>query len=384
MSAEYRIVPCHGLAQVPRAEWDALVGGESPFLEWDWLASLEEAGCACAETGWAPHHLLVRRGTELIGACPLYLKAHSEGEFVFDHPWAYAARGAGIAYYPKLLVAVPFTPATGARFLTRPGEDRPALIRALGAALIELGREHGLSSIHVNFCREEEREALAPLGFVERIGHQFHWENRGYRDFEDYLDAFRSKRRNQIRRERREMVDAGVSIRAVQGEEIAAELIPTAYRLYQGHVEKLYWGRRYLNERLFRLAHERFRRNLCLVLAEQHGAVIAGTFNAQKGGVFYGRYWGAFKELRHLHFNVCYYAAIEHCIRHGFTRMEPGAGGDFKQLRGFDPVPTRSVHYLFHEGLREAVARHLERERAQVLAAIARMRAESQLKGAEP
>jgi hypothetical protein len=383
MSAEYRISFCHSLAQVPRAEWDGLTGGESPFLEWDWLASLEEAGCACAETGWAPHHLLVRQGAELIGACPLYLKTHSEGEFVFDHPWAYAARSAGIPYYPKLLAAVPFTPASGTRLLTRPGQDRTALLRAMGAALIQLGRDHGLSSIHVNFCTEEERDALAPLGFLERIGHQFHWKNRGYRDFEDYLSAFRSKRRNTIRRELRAMAEEGVVIQAVQGEEIAAELMPTVYQLYKGHVEKLYWGRLYLNERLFRLAHERFRRHLCLVLARQQGAVIAGTFNVQKGGVFYGRYWGAFKELRHLHFNVCYYAAIEHCIRHGFKRMEPGAGGDFKQLRGFDPVPTRSLHYLFHEELRLAVARHLERERAQALAAIARMRAESQLKPPE-
>ena len=383
MAADYSVTLCRDLTTVPKADWDALVGAESPFLEWDWLASLEEAGCASAETGWAPHHVLVHKAGVLVGACPLYLKGHSEGEFVFDHQWAYAARGAGIEYYPKLLVAVPFTPATGARFLTRPGEDRVALIRMMGAALLQVGKDNGISSVHVNFCREDERDALAPLGFLERIGYQFQWENRGYRDFEDYLDAFRSKRRNKIRRERREMGDVGVAIRIEQGEGIPPERVPTAYRLYKGHVDKMYWGRQYLNERLFRLAHERFRRNLCLVLAEQEGEVIAGTFNVQKSGVFYGRYWGAFKELRHLHFNVCYYSAIEHCIAGGLARMEPGAGGDFKQLRGFDPNPTRSLHFVFHDGFRDAVERHLEQERAHVLAAIDQMRAESQLKDTE-
>ena len=278
---------------------------------------------------------------------------------------------------------MPFTPATGARFLTRPGPERVPLIRMMGAALIQVGKDNGISSVHVNFCHEEEREALAPLGFLERLGFQYHWENRGYRDFEDYLEAFRSKRRNKIRRERREMGDQRVDLRVLQGDDIPEALVPTAYRLYRGHVEKLYWGRLYLTARFFELAHERFRRNLCLVLAEQGGEVIAGTFNVQKSGVFYGRYWGTFKELRHLHFNVCYYTAIEHCIAQGIQRFEPGAGGDFKQLRGFDPRPTRSLHYVFHDGLRDAVALHLEQERQDVLRSIEQMREESQLKEEE-
>ena len=380
MSDAPQISLVHRLADVPRAEWDALAAGESPFLEWDWLASLEEAGCAVAETGWAPHHILVRKGGKLIGACPLYLKGHSEGEFVFDHQWASAARGAGIEYYPKLLVAVPFTPAAGTRFLTLAGEDRAVLVRLMGAALIQVCKDNGVSGVHVNFCQEDEAAALAPLGYVARIGFQYQWENRGYRDFEDYLAAFRSKRRTKIRRERREMSDQGIALRVLEGEAIPASLVPTMYRLYRGHVEKLYWGRLYLTERFFDLAHERFRRNLSLVLAEQGGEVIAGTFNVRKNGVYYGRYWGAFRDVKHLHFNVCYYAAVEHCIASGIQRMEPGAGGDFKQLRGFDPRPTRSMHYLAHDGLREAVARHLEGEREHVQAVIASLNDESQLK----
>ncbi|HUJ75636.1 MAG TPA: GNAT family N-acetyltransferase, partial [bacterium] len=305
-------------------------------------------------------------------------------EFVFDHEWAYAARSAGIQYYPKLLVAVPFTPATGARLLVSPAVEEAAqrtrLRQALGQALLQVCRDNELSSVHINFCMAEEAEALVPLGFLERTGMQYHWENRSYAAFADYLAEFRSKRRTKIRRERREMEDQGVTLRVLAGEEIAPEITSTMFRLYQGHVEKMYWGRQYLNEQFFARVIERFRRNLCLVLAEQGGQVIAGTFNVQKSGVFYGRYWGAFTELRYLHFNVCYYQAIEHCIRAGIQRFEPGAGGDFKQLRGFDPRPTRSLHYFLHPGMQEALAGYLLRERRQMERAIEQMREESQLK----
>ncbi len=191
------------MTEVSQADWDALAGGGSPFLEWDWLASLEEAGCVSPETGWSPHHILVEEDGGLVGACPLYLKGHSEGEFVFDYQWAFAAQEAGLIYYPKLLVAVPFTPATGVRFLTAPGAPRTALIHAMGEALKSLCGENNLSSVHVNFCTPEEVEALRPLGFLERVGLQFMWENRGYRNFEDYLAEFRSKRRTKIRREQK-------------------------------------------------------------------------------------------------------------------------------------------------------------------------------------
>lgn len=379
--ASLRIV--HRLAEVPRDAWDALSPGGSPFLEWDWLTSLEESGCATPERGWAPHHLLLEEGGKLVAACPLYLKGNSEGEFVFDHEWAYAARGAGLRYYPKVLVAVPFTPAAGARLLVHPGvppDKRAALMRALGEALVQLAKEAELSSVHVNFCTAEETEALAPLGFIQRTGMQYHWENRGYAAFDDYLAEFRSKRRTQIKRERREMDDLGVTLRTVAGEAIEDDLVPTMYRLYRGHIEKMYWGRLYLNEEFFHRIAAGFRRNLCFVTAERGGKVIAGTFNVQKAGVFYGRYWGAFEELRHLHFNVCYYEAIAHCIGTGIRRFEPGAGGDFKQLRGFDPRETRSMHAFVHPGLHEAVERYLQRERVHMEQVIERMNEESKLK----
>lgn len=378
--SEWKVRIVNDIRAVDRAQWDALVGEESPFLEWDWLASLEEAGCVRPETGWSPHHLTVELGGRLVAACPLYLKGHSEGEFVFDYEWAHAAQSAGVAYYPKLLVAVPFTPANGVRFLTASGQPRAELIRVMGEALVGLCEQNQLSSIHVNFCHSDEVEALRPLGFLERVGLQYHWENHGYQTFEDYLQAFRSKRRTKIRRERREMADRDIAIRVLQGDEIPDAIVPTLYRLYQEHVDKLYWGRLYLNARFFDLMAERFKRNLCFVVAEHEGRIIAGTFNVQKGGVFYGRYWGTFGEVKHLHFNVCYYAAIEHCIANGLRRMEPGAGGDFKQLRGFDPRPTRSAHYLVHPALREAVGRHLARERQRMGQIIEHLTAQSELK----
>ncbi len=378
--SDWQIRIVNDIRTLDKAQWDALAAGESPFLEWDWLACLEEAGCVTPEKGWAPHHLAVEREGKLIAACPLYLKGHSEGEFVFDHEWAYAAQNAGIDYYPKLLVAVPFTPANGIRFLTAPGEQRGELIRTMGEVLKQICHQNGLSSVHVNFCREDEVRVLESLGYLERLGMQYHWENHGYGAFEDYLGAFRSKRRTKIRRERREMADQGIVIRALSDCEIPDAMVPVMFKLYQEHVDKLYWGRRYLNLRFFELLAERYRRHLCFVVAESQGEVIAGTFNVQKGGVFYGRYWGAFREVPYLHFNVCYYAAIEYCIDNGLARMEPGAGGDFKQLRGFDPRPTRSMHYFAHTGLRDAVAGHLDREREQMGFVIEHVNAQSQFK----
>jgi len=369
-----------GMRDVAQDEWDVLVGAGSPFLEWDWLASMEEARCVTSRTGWQPQHLAVFEDDRLVAACPLYLKSHSMGEFIFDHSWADAAERAGISYYPKMLVAAPFTPATGVRFLTAPGADRPALVRLLGQTLQEVCRQNELSSVHVNFCLEDETEALSDLGYLKRVGLQYQWLNHGYRGFEDYLAHFRTKRRNQIKREIREMEEQGVEIEVLSGETIPDVLLPRMYALYKAHIDKLYWGRQYLQPRFFELLGRRFKRNLCFVIARYQGEIIAGTFNVQKNGVFYGRYWGAFRELRHLHFNVCYYAAIAHCIKNGFVRFEPGAGGDFKRLRGFDPQPTVSMHFLADQRLAAAVARFLDREREQIHKTIDYLQEESELK----
>ncbi|MCH8844560.1 MAG: GNAT family N-acetyltransferase [SAR324 cluster bacterium] len=351
------------MAEIDQSDWDALVGDGSPFLEWDWLDGLERTGCVSPETGWVPQHVVVKDGERMVAACPLYIKSHSQGEFVFDHQWAHAARSAGIAYYPKMLVAVPFTPATGIRLMTAPGADRPALVALMGGALLKMCEQTGLSSVHVNFCGADEISPLREAGFLERVGMQYHWENHGFQEFEDYLRLFRSKRRNKLRREIREMDDMGIEISVASGNDIEDHLFPILYELYKTHIEKLYWGQLYLNQAFFEHLANRFKRNLCFITASYQGRIVAGTFNVQKNGVFYGRYWGAFEDLRYLHFNVCYYAAIDHCIRTGIHRFEPGAGGDFKQLRGFEARLTHSMHHLRHPALNKAVSEFLQSER---------------------
>jgi uncharacterized protein len=352
------------LATVDPRAWDTLVGDGSPFLEWAWLASLEEAGCVSAETGWLPQHLVLFDGDRLIGACPLYVKGHSQGEFVFDHGWAAAAERGGLAYYPKLLVATPFTPATGTRFLAHPEADRGLVVRTLAATLQSICRHGPFSSVHVNFCLPDEVETLGTLGFERRTGYQFQWINRGWHTFDDYLAAFRSKRRNQIKRELREILTQDIEIRTYLGAEIPDDLFGAMYRLYATTVDKFYWGRRYLNAELFDLLRQRWKHRLCFVVARRHGELLAGTLNVRKQAVLYGRYWGAFQEIRHLHFNVCYYAAVEICLREGITRFEPGAGGEFKYLRGFDPRATDSMHFIDDPRLAEAIRRYLTEERA--------------------
>ncbi len=351
------------VAELPREEWNALVGDETPFLEWEWLASLEEAGCVGGNTGWAPRPLVAREGGRLVAACPLYVKGNSEGEFVFDWGWADAAQRAGIAYYPKLLVGAPFSPVTGARFLTAPGEDRREWIRRFALALQELCAANELSSIHVNFLLEEEREELAATGFLLRSGFQYHWRNRSFASFGDYLASLTSKRRNQVKRERRELGEQGVTVDALSGATLTDDLSDAMYRIYLTTVSANPWGRQYLNHKLFRLLGERWKHRLCFMRARVGDELVAGTINVQKGDTLYGRYWGALRPLRHLHFNVCYYAGIEHCIEHGLTRFEPGAGGEYKQLRGFDATATWSAHWLADERLRDGVARFLEAER---------------------
>jgi predicted N-acyltransferase len=356
----------NGLAAIPPAAWDALVGDGSPFLEWGWLASLEAAGCVAADTGWLPQHLVLRDGDRLVGACPLYVKGHSQGEFVFDHGWAAAAERAGIRYYPKLLVATPFTPATGARFLTHPEVERAAVIHALAAFVKDTCDRQGFSSAHVNFCLPDEVTILASLGFETRSGYQFQWINPGWRTFDDYLEALRSKRRRQVKRERRELEAQGIEITVHAGTDIPDALLAPMFRLYKHTVDKLYWGRQYLNLELFELLGRHWRERLCFVVARRRGTIVAGTFNVRKGDVLYGRYWGAFEDLPYLHFNVCYYAAIDYCLRQGIQRFEPGAGGEFKHLRGFDARPTASMHFVREPRLARAIRDYLAAERDAV------------------
>jgi hypothetical protein len=385
--AEVRVVD--DLRQVPAAAWDALLAGEpeasgagSPFLEWRWLQALEEAGCVRPQDGWQPLHLLVYQGERLVAAAPAYLKGQSEGEFVFDWSWAELAERLGVAYYPKLILAVPFTPATGPRLLTHPDlpeAERAALRRLLASAAATLCEQLGASSLHVLFPPEEQAAALAGQGLLRRIGVQFHFRNRGYRDFDDFLSTFSAKRRHMIRRERREVERAGVVVETRRAP-FSAEEVAAMYQLYVRTVDKFVWGRRYLNERFFALVAERMPERLELVIARHKdgGPILAGAINLVKGRRLYGRYWGqlAEPEIRYLHFEVCYYHSIEACIARGIEVFEPGAGGEHKLARGFLPAITHSAHHIRDRRLRGPIASFLRREEAALRAQIAQAQGE--------
>jgi uncharacterized protein len=376
-----------GIEKVPRESWDALLApDDSPFVEWDWLHAMEGSRCAVRKTGWAPYHLLIRDRARknLLAACPLYLKTHSMGEFVFDHGWADAAEQAGIRYFPKLLVGVPFTPHTGRRILTAPRANRSMLVNLVGHALTTICSENKLSGVHVNFCEPDEAAALASLGFLERLGYQYHWHNAGFQTFDDYLNRLKHKRRTAVRHERGALVEQGVEIRVDAGDEIADPMFKRMFQIYLSTIEKLYWGRQYLNEEFFDLLRKDFKRNMAFIGAYSGRELIAGAINLQKAGVLYGRYWGCFREVRFLHFNVCYYAGIEHAIANGIQRYEPGAGGEYKWLRGFDPALTRSVHFITHPGLRKAIGDFLKRERREIERWIQAGNERSQLKPPPP
>ena len=381
-----QVAVVEGIGNIARDEWDGLLSeDDSPFVEWDWLHAMEASKSAIRNTGWAPYHLVIRDASKkAVAACPLYLKTHSMGEFVFDHGWAEAAQRSGIRYFPKLLVGVPFTPHTGRRFLTAPGINRDQMVSALGRALMNICTENKLSSAHVTFCAEDEVAPLAELGFHERLGYQYHWQNAGFQTFDDYLARLKHKRRTAVRHERGALEEQGLEVKVLAGDEIPDALFPPMYRLYLSTIEKLYWGRQYLTPQFFELMRTDFKRNVALELAYKGKELVAGSFCLEKAGVLYGRYWGCFEDYKFLHFNVCYYAGIEHCIERGLRRFEPGAGGEYKWLRGFDPALTRSMHYVGHPGFAKAVGDFLKRERHEVMHWIEEGREKSQLKPPPP
>jgi predicted N-acyltransferase len=369
------------ISDVPEASWNALVDDEAaPFLEWAWLDTLEASGSVAPSSGWEPRHLTLWRGHRLVAAAPAYAKTDSSGEFVFDFSWATASERAGVPYYPKLVLAAPLTPATGRRFLVAPGEDRQARLLELARGALELAREEQLSSVHVLFPTEAEALALEPLGFAVRHGVQYHFLNEGYRTPEDVLQRFTSKRRNQLKRERRAPSDQGLTIKVLRGDALAEADPKETFRLYASTVDKFAWGRRYLSPRFFTRVLDRFRHRVELVHALAGDRVVAGAFNLASERVLYGRYWGCFEEHPFLHFNVCLYAGMDEVVRRGLDRFEPGAGGEHKLVRGFTPSLTYSAHALFHRGLDRAVRDFLAHERAAIQTGIPAWRAETGFK----
>ena len=361
-----------GLGEIAPAEWDACACPEAsegdrpadPFTTHRFLKALEDSGSVGPGTGWEPHHLIARRAGRVIGAAPLYAKGHSFGEYIFDHAFAHAFERAGGEYYPKLQIAVPFTPATGRRLLCRPADEalaRPALLQ--GAA--QLAARHGLSSAHVTFCTGAEAEAGAAQGFLHRHSQQFHWINRGYGDFEGFLATLASRKRKAIRRERRTAQGFGGEIVALTGDDLRPEHWQAFWQFYQDTGARK-WGRPYLTRAFFDLVQERMRDDVLLVMARRDGRWVAGALNFIGRDVLYGRYWGCSEHHPCLHFELCYYQAIEQAIARGLGRVEAGAQGEHKLARGYLPVTTHSLHWFADEGFARAVGQYIEAERRAV------------------
>jgi uncharacterized protein len=358
--SELRCDTIRAIDEIPAGQWDALTTGQ-PFLRHAFLQALENSGCVAAASGWTPTHLLCRQGNDVVGAMPLYLKDHSFGEFVFDWAWAEAYARAGIDYYPKLVCAVPYTPATGPRLLIHPRADVQAVADTLRSEAIRLAENLGVSSLHVLFPPEEEIDGWRRCGLLERRDCQFHWHNAGYGGFDDFLAGFSAKRRKEARRERR-IAREQVTIRMVPGAEATTAHWEAMYALYRRHM-MLKGSPIYLNRQCFHLWAAGMAEAFRLCVAERDGRIVAGALLVQGPDTLYGRYWGSFEELPCLHFELCYYAPIEYCIEHRLARFEAGAQGEHKLGRGLSPVATYSMHWIAHAGFRRAIGDYLERER---------------------
>ena len=355
------------IADISADEWDACAGPGNPFVSHAFLSALEDSGSAGERTGWLPQHAALRDDAgHLLAVAPMYAKAHSYGEYVFDHGWAHAFERAGGEYYPKLQVAVPFSPVPGPRLLVRPGiEDAAAVTHGLATALAQACKQLKLSSVHVTFCQQAEQAALTEAGYLPRIGKQFHWENAGYASFDDFLGAMSSRKRKTVRRERRDAQAAGLDFLTLQGHEITKRHWDAFYRFYTSTVDRK-WGSAYLMRGFFPLLSERLGERVVLMMAEHNGTPVAGALNLAGSEALYGRNWGCKGDWPFLHFELCYYRAIDFAIEKGLARVEAGAQGEHKIQRGYLPKPTYSAHYINHPGLRRAIKDFLDAERPAV------------------
>ncbi len=359
------------IAELSAETWDACAGGDNPFVRHAFLNALEQSGCVAPRQGWQPTHLVAEDDAgQVIGALPLYFKGHSQGEYIFDQGWANAYERAGGQYYPKLLCAVPFTPVTGPRFLIAPGADANAVRAALLQGALSLVKRHNLSSLHINFVSEADKTWGEQHKLLHRLGEQFHWRNEGYADFDAFLNALASRKRKAIKRERREAVAAGIEIECFSGAALTDEHWDAFYEFYIDTGSRK-WGQPYLNRDFFRRLQATMAEHVVLVLARRAGRWIAGAWNMLGGGTLYGRNWGCIEQHPFLHFECCYYQAIDYAIRHGLARVEAGAQGEHKLARGYLPSPIHSLHFLPDPGFSRAVAAFLDEERRHMAGLIA-------------
>ncbi|MGZ5873311.1 MAG: GNAT family N-acetyltransferase [Bradyrhizobium sp.] len=392
-SSELTLEAVSSVSQIPAEDWDAcanprldpcsldrldtlaspafgsdssgLKSSYNPFVSHAFFSALEASGSACARTGWGPRHLLARQDGTIAGIVPCYLKSHSQGEYVFDRGWADAYERAGGRYYPKLQASVPFTPATGPRLLIRDGVNKDEIGNALASGLIALCEATNASSVHVTFARKAEWKLLAKCGFLQRTDQQFHWHNQGFRSFDDFLATLNSRHRKAIKRERRDALANGITIHALNGSDITAEAWDAFFAFYMETGSRK-WGRPYLNRAFFSLIGESMAKDVLLIMARRNNRWIAGAINFIGSDTLFGRNWGAIEHHPFLHFEVCYYQAIDFAISRGLKNVEAGAQGEHKIARRYLPQTTYSAHYIADPGLRRAIDEYLKRERAYV------------------
>jgi uncharacterized protein len=353
------------IAAIDAAEWNALTDGSNPFLRHAWLQALEDTGCVGPGTGWDPCFITLRDDHGLAAAAPAFLKQHSYGEFVFDFSWAQAYARAGLGYYPKLLIAAPFTPATGPRLLTRTDLPRAASVRALLGAITDFVTDRGLSSAHVLFPDEPTRALLAAGRWLPRRDCQFHWNNRGYRSFDDFLETFTADKRKKARRERRRVAEHGIRFETRRGFDLTPRELGRAYDLHRDTFLR-HGHEPYLTRAFFAAVAKNPDSGLVVTLAVRGDEIVATAICFVGGDTLYGRYWGAAEEFHSLHFETCYHQGIEYCIQHGLARFEPGTQGEHKISRGFEPTLTWSAHYIAEPRFRSAIADYLQREARNV------------------
>jgi len=373
MVSKYHAKIITSLREISEKDWNACcftdVTGHNPFLSYQFVQALEESGCATGETGWQAQHILISLGDRLVGVLPLYLKTHSYGEYVFDHAWANALNNSGGDYYPKLQSSIPFTPVTGSKLMVRPTEinagNKPDIQQHLIDHALSLVKQYGLSSLHVTFAEKAEWDFMAQQGFLQRLDQQFHWLNEGYESFEAFLMALSSRKRKTIRKERAQAVINDVEIECLTGKAITENHWDHYFSFYLETAHKK-WGQPYLNRKFFSLLGQNMADKILLIMCRRNDKYIAGALNLLSDDTLYGRYWGAIEDHKYLHFEVCYYQAIDYAIKHGLKKVEAGAQGEHKLMRGYLPATTYSTHWISNPSFRKAIDDYLRHERAAV------------------
>ncbi|MEL6326227.1 MAG: GNAT family N-acetyltransferase [Cyanobacteria bacterium J06626_23] len=365
VKSQYRVRWVNKIQTIPQSVWDAMAKPlQTPFFEWTWLQNLEASGSAIADAGWLPNHLTLWQNDRLVAAAPLYLKGHSYGEFTFDHQWAELAERLGIRYYPKLLGMSPFTPVEGYRFLIAAGEDEAVLTRLMVQAIDEFCDRNQISGCNFLYVDSEWQAQMEQLGFTAWLHHSYIWQNNGYQTFDDYLAQFNANQRRNIKRERKSVTKAGLHFQVHTGDDITPTLCDQVYAFYSDTCDKFgWWGSKYLTRNFFQQLHPAWcdRTVIFAAYTESDPAPVGLSFCQVKGDQLYGRYWGAFEDYNHLHFNACYYEPIEWAIANGIQRFDPGAGGRHKKRRGFPATPNISLHRFYHPTLQQILTDYISR-----------------------